>query len=116
MSYLARLRVKICATAFVLGIAAAFLAYTTRGLLVLGIAVVVAGVLALCLWAARPELFLPRGNVGDGVTADAGDYAGASGGRRAAGTTGVGRIPPIPPLWPAADPQSAPTNRRERVS
>lgn len=59
MSSMTRLRVRICATCFVLGGATAFLAFTNRGMLVLAVALGVAVVLATWLWRSRPDVFLP---------------------------------------------------------
>lgn len=55
----ARLRVQVCAACCVLGSATAFLAFTQRGMLILGLALVVAAGIALWLWRSRPDMFRP---------------------------------------------------------
>ena len=57
MSSMMRLRLQICAMCCVLGGVTAFLAFTSRGMLVLAIAIGVAVVLAVLLWFSRPDLF-----------------------------------------------------------
>lgn len=59
MGALTRLRVQVCATCCVLGGATAFLAYTQRGLLILGLALAVGVGLAFWLARSRPELLHP---------------------------------------------------------
>lgn len=59
MGSLTRLRVQVCAACCVLGGATAFLAYTQSGLLILGLALAVAAVLALWLARGRPAMFHP---------------------------------------------------------
>jgi hypothetical protein len=57
MSPLTLLRLKIIAVACVLGVVAAYLAFTRAGQVVLVAAIALAAALALWLWRARPELF-----------------------------------------------------------
>jgi hypothetical protein len=57
MDSLPRARAKIALCAFVGGAGIAFLAYTSFGLIVLAVALVVAAAAALWLWRARPDLF-----------------------------------------------------------
>lgn len=59
MGSLTRLRVQVCATCGVLGCAVAFLAYTQRGMLILGLALGVAALVALLIWRSRPGVFQP---------------------------------------------------------
>jgi hypothetical protein len=77
MNSLLGARAKIALCAFVAGAAIAFLAYTSLGLIVLAISLVVAAVAALWLWRARPNLFVSPSEPAERPAAPAQDAAPA---------------------------------------